>query len=115
MLPLAQLVKLILTTFGLAFIGWIKYPFYRYYPPLLAIVLSLVYRQFRRQAKLEAHLYGMPFSSPRKQLLISLGFGLAGGLLTSFLMVLLGLPLSEEMGLIYVWPVVLVLLLIHPR
>ena len=115
MLPLAELIKLIITTFGLAFFGWIKYPIYRYYPVLLAVVLALVYRQFHRQAKLEAHLYGTPFSSPGRQLHISLGIGLAGGFLTSLLMVLLGLPLSEELGLIYVWPVVLVMLLIHPR
>ena len=115
MLPLAELIKLIITTFGLAFFGWIKYPIYRYYPVLLAVVLALVYRQFHRQAKLEAHLYGTPFSSPGRQLHISLGIGFAGGFLTSLLMVLLGLPLSEELGLIYVWPVVLVLLLIHPR
>lgn len=115
MLPLAELIKLILLNYGLAFFGWIKYPFFRYYPVLLAVVLTLVYRQFHRQAKLEAHLYGTPFSSPWKQLLISLGFGIVGGLLASLLMVLLGLPLSEELGLIYVWPVVLVMLLIQPR
>lgn len=115
MLPLAELIKLIFSVLGLAFFGWIKYPVYRYYPILLAVVLFIVYRQFHRQAKLEEHLYGRPFSPPWKQLLISLGFGLLGGTLASLLMVLLGLPLSEELGLIYVWPVALVLMLINPR
>ena len=115
MLPLADLVKLIVSVLGQAFFGWIKYPGLLYYPFMLAIVLSIVFRQFRRQAKLEEHLYGAPFSQPWRQLLISMGFGLAGGILASFLMVFLGLPLSEELGLIYVWPVVLVLMLINPR
>lgn len=115
MLPLADLVKLIFSVLGQAFFGWVKYPGLLYYPFMLAIVLSIVFRQFRRQAKLEEHLYGAPFSQPWRQLLISMGFGLAGGILASFLMVFLGLPLSEELGLIYVWPVVLVLMLINPR
>lgn len=115
MLPIVDLVKMILSVLGEAFFGWVKHPGLIYYPVMLAIVLSIVYRQFRQQAELEEHLYGAPFSQPWKQLFISLGFGLLGGLLASFFMVFLGLPLSEEMGLIYVWPVVLFLALISPR
>jgi len=115
MLPLADLVKLIFRVLGNALFGWFKYPGLIYYPFMLALVFSIVYRQFRRQAKLEEHLYGAPCSQPWRQLLISMCFGLAGGILASFLMVFLGLPLSEELGLIYVWPVVLVLMLINPR
>lgn len=115
MLPLADLVKLIFTVLGQAFFGWLKEPNLLYYPFMLAIVLSIVFRQFRRQAELEVRLFGVPFSQPWRQLLISAGFGLAGGLVASFLMVFAGLPLSEELGLIYVWPVVLFLMLISPR
>lgn len=115
MLPIVDLIKLILTVFAQAFFGWIKYPGLMYYPIMLMLVLSIVFRQFHRQASLEVHLYGAPFSQPWRQLLISMGFGLVGGLVVSFLMVFLGLPLSEELGLIYVWPVVLVLMLIRPR
>lgn len=115
MLPVVDLVKLIFSHLGYAFFGWLQDPVYLYYPVMLAIVFSLVYRQFRRQAKLEEHLFGSPISRPGKQLLVSLVFGLGGGLFVSFLMVFMGLPLSEELGLIYVWPAALILMLLHPR
>lgn len=115
MLPVVDLVKLIFTHFGYAFFGWLQDPVFLYYPAMLVIVFSLVYRQFRRQARLEEHLFGAPISRPGRQLLVSLGFGFLGGLFVSFLMVFMGLPLSEELGLIYVWPAALVLMLLHPR
>lgn len=115
MLPLVDLIKLIFTVLATAFFGWLKQPEYIYYPIMLGFVFSIVFRQFSRQAGLEKHQFGVIFSQPWRQLLISMAFGLVGGLLTSFTMVFLGLPLSEELGLIYVWPVVLVLMLISPR
>lgn len=115
MLPFVELIKLILSQLGAAFFGWLRDPSYLYYPVMLLIVFSLVYRQFRRQAKLEIHLFGVPFSNPWRQFFISLGFGLIGGIFVSLVMVFLGIPLSEELGLIYVWPIALTLMLIHPR
>lgn len=115
MLPVLDLVKLILEMLGFALFGWFRYPGMLYFPIMISVVLIIVLRQHVRQARLEEHLFGSPFTQPRRQVLTSLAFGVLGGFAASFLMVALGLPISEDLGLIYVWPVVLLLMMINPR
>lgn len=115
MLPLLDLIKLIIEMLGFGLFGWIAHPGMIYYPIMISVVLFIVLRQYTRQARLEEHLFGSVFSQPLRQVMTSLAFGLLGGLLASILMVSLGLPLSENLGLIYVWPMVLILMMINPR
>lgn len=115
MLPLYDLIKLVFDTLGFGLFGWLKYPGMLYYPVMLSVVMLLVLTQYRRQARMEEHLFGAPFSRPLRQTMTSLGFGLLGGIIASILMVTMGIPLSESLGLVYVWPVVLTLMLIRPR
>lgn len=115
MLPLLDLARLIFETLFYGLFGWLVNPGLFFFPIMIAVVISMVLRQYVRQAKLEEHLFGATFSQPLRQVLISLGFGILGGLIASFIMTSLGIALSEEMGIIYVWPVVLVLMAINPR
>ncbi|HOB35308.1 MAG: PDZ domain-containing protein [Firmicutes bacterium] len=115
MLPVFALLGEILRTLWTGLFGWLRHPQFIYFPVMLTLVISMVTRQHARQASLEEHLFGEAFSNPMRQVLTSLGFGFLGGLFASTLMFFLGVALSEELGIIYVWPVVLVLMLINPR
>lgn len=115
MLPIFDIIKLIFDTLSYGLVGWLRDSGMLYFPIMITFVMAIVWRQHGRQARLEEHLFGSPLSRPWRQVLTSLGFGLLGGFFASILMVSLGIALSEEMGIIYVWPVVLVLMLISPR
>ncbi len=82
--------------------------------PIFWIVLFLVFLQYRRVAATEESLYGRVINPIGRQMLTSLGLGLLGGFIASVILVLLGLSL-EQIGLYFIWPVALLLLLINPR
>lgn len=82
--------------------------------PIFWIVLFLVYLQYRRQAATEAKLYGRTLNGVGRQILYSLVPGIGGGLVASTILVFLGLSL-EQIGLYFIWPVAILLLLINPR
>lgn len=82
--------------------------------PLFWLVLFLIYNQYRRLNRLQKDMFGREFTSVRKQVWQSVLFGLAGGVVGSFLMTLVGVSLSQA-GIIYVWPVAILLMLINPR
>ena len=115
MLPIFELAELIVETLGYGLIGWTVDLGLIYFPVMILIVTFIVLRQHVRQAKLEEHLFGAPFSQPIRQVATSLAFGLIGGLLASFIMVSMGIALSAEIGIQYVWPVVILLMMVNPR
>ena len=78
------------------------------------LVVLLVGSQYRRMARTEAQLFGRAKYPVALQLLYSALFGLAGGLLASALLVFFGISLME-IGIIYVWPLAILLLMVHPR
>ncbi len=82
--------------------------------PIFWIVLFLVYLQYRRQVATEEKLFGRPINQIGRQMLLSIGLGIIGGLAASAILVFLGLSL-EQIGLYFIWPVALLLLLINPR
>lgn len=82
--------------------------------PIFWIVLFLVFIQYRRIAGMEQRLFGLTINKVLTQMLTSLGLGILGGFLASAILLLLGLSL-EQIGLYFIWPVALFLLLIHPR
>jgi len=84
------------------------------FTPIFWIVLFLILMQYRRLTAMEVKLYGRPINKIGRQLLISFGLGLPGGLLASAILLFLGLSL-EQIGLYFIWPIALLLLLINPR
>ncbi len=84
------------------------------FTPIFWIVLFLILMQYRRMAAMEVKLYGQPINKIGRQLLLSFAIGLPGGFLASAVLLFLGLSL-EQIGLYFVWPVALLLLLINPR
>lgn len=82
--------------------------------PLFWLVVLLVYLQYRRVAGMEQKFFGRTINPVGKQVAISTGLGILAGMLASAFMLLLGLSLSQ-IGLLYIWPVALLLLLVHPR
>ena len=78
------------------------------------VALLLVYAQYRRNAALEARLFGSVRYGPLRRLGRAAAAGLAGGLLATGLFVALGIPLND-VGVWLLWLVALALMLIHPR
>ena len=87
---------------------------------LFWVVVVLIALQYRRMARIKETITGVETkqgflkSSFLTETLIAVGFGLLGGFLGSLLMVLLGLSLSD-LGLIYLWPLAIILMLIDSR
>ena len=106
-MPLADLFELILKT----------YPLYFRRLDLLLVagaVLLMVYVQYHRSAKLEAHLFGFVRHRPLQQLGWSCVAGFFGGVLATIVFVGIGIPLNET-GIWYLWMLAVLLMLVHPR
>lgn len=81
---------------------------------IICIVLLLVRKQYNRQMMMERRLFGITLSKPFNQTLASLGFGAIGGILGSFILLFVGVDLTT-VGIIFVWPVALLLAMYSPR
>ena len=84
--------------------------------PLFWLVLILIYQQFKKIVKKEEIVYGIKETrgSIIKRLLFAFGYGLLGGLLGSFIFVILGVTLSD-IGIGFLWLVAILLLLFDIR
>ena len=100
---LFEIGQIFMATFMLAFVM-----------PIFWIVLYLVYAQYRRQAATEEKLYGRVINGVGRQMFLSIVLGAAGGLGASAVLIFMGLSL-EQIGLYFIWPVALLLLLVNPR
>lgn len=78
------------------------------------MVVFLVAMQYRRMAVMERAIYGRVRHPVARQTLASMVQGVVGGLLGSFLMILVGVTLSNS-GVMYLWPLALLLMAINPR
>ena len=103
MQPFFEIGQIFLTTFMLALVM-----------PIFWIVLFLVFMQYRRVAATEEKLFGRVISGVGKQILKSVVLGALGGFAASAILIFLGLSL-EQIGLYFIWPVALLLLLFNPR
>ena len=81
---------------------------------ILGLVSMFSYSQYRQRAVLEGHLFGITLTDPVSETINTLLYGILGGLLASTVFIGVGIPLSET-GLWYVWPLALLLMLMHPR
>lgn len=78
------------------------------------LLVAFVAMQHRRLADLEQGLYGRTRIRPLPATLMSVAHGLLGGVLASYLLVLTGTALGQaDIG--YLWPLAVLLMLIHPR
>ena len=98
-----EVIKMVFQAFPFTFVHF-----------LFWLVLILVYTQYKRSIRMEQQLFGRAKNNPKKLTLISLGCGILAGLLASFLLVFLGISIVD-VGILYVWPLLIFLLLFHPR
>lgn len=82
--------------------------------PIFWLVVALVALQYRRMASIKEDFFGIKAGGVWRDVVTATGFGLAGGILGSVLMVVVGLTLNES-GLVYLWPVAIFLMLINAR
>lgn len=78
------------------------------------LFVFIVLMQYRRLVLMEKKLFGMSINNIWIQTFHSLVFGIIGGIFGSFFLLLLGISL-ESIGITYLWPVAIFLLLINPR
>lgn len=82
--------------------------------PIFWLVIGFIAFQYMRMEKARNQLFKVNTSEWFSTTLQAIGYGFVGGLFGSFIMVFLGLTLSG-VGLIYLWPLALLLMIINPR
>ncbi|MGI6097155.1 MAG: PDZ domain-containing protein [Dethiobacteria bacterium] len=82
--------------------------------PLFWLVVLLVFFQYRRVIEIEKQLFGTAKNNIWEQTALSMLTGLGGGLFASILLLLFGLSL-DRIAISWLWPIALLLLMIHPR
>ncbi|HLS89365.1 MAG TPA: PDZ domain-containing protein [Sphingobacteriaceae bacterium] len=78
------------------------------------LLMLLLAMQYRRVHQLEVRLYGRAREPIWRGLLTALGYGLLGGVAGSYLLVLTGVTVGRN-DIAYLWPLALLLMLVHPR
>lgn len=82
--------------------------------PYFWVVVALIIVQYIRSARLERGLFGVNKYALAQQVLVSVIFGLAGGLLGSLVLISVGVTIGDT-GIGIVWPVALLLMMVNPR
>nr|PZN05110.1 MAG: PDZ domain-containing protein [Bacillota bacterium] len=103
MFPLLSIIRFILEGIPLSLAN-----------PFFWMVLMIIWLQYRRTAEMEEKMFGFVRESPGRKTLYSILAGLLGGIIGSLVIVFLGISITEA-GLTYVWPLAILLMLIHPR
>ncbi len=78
------------------------------------LILALVGYQYWQMQKSQRQMFGVYKYSLTKQILLAGVYGLIGGITGSFLLTIVGVTLNQ-LGLNYIWPVALALMLINMR
>lgn len=82
--------------------------------PTFLLVLLLVGLQYRQQQRSQERMFGVASFNWKKQMLRAAWLGLAGGWIGSVLLTVTGVAVNH-LGLSYVWPVAIALMLINAR
>lgn len=85
-----------------------------YLEPMFWLVILLVAYQYRKLQKSQRRMLGIDAFSLPQQVIMTVFFGSVGGIIGSFLLTLLGSNISQ-LGLSYIWPVAIVLMVINMR
>lgn len=87
---------------------------YVFLNPLFWFVVFLVWLQYKRTVEMEEKLFGRYINSLREQTVTALLYGLIGGIVGSFLLIFVGVSITN-VGIHIAWLLALFLMLIHPR
>ena len=87
---------------------------YTFITPFFWLVIFIVFMQYRRSVNMEKKLFGQAINNVAQQTLYSIFFGIIGGIFGSFFLLILGISL-DKIGIIYLWPVAILLFMINPR
>jgi hypothetical protein len=82
--------------------------------PFFWLFVFIVLMQYRRIVFMEKRLFGQSINNIWRQTFYSVLFGIGGGVFGSFFLLLLGISL-DSIGITYLWPVAILLLLVNPR
>lgn len=85
-----------------------------FFHPMFWLVVVLVAMQYRRMNTMRENLYGVRLQPNWNEVVSAAMFGLAGGILGSVIMVMIGVTLTGS-GLIYILPLAILLMLIDVR
>lgn len=103
MFPFGEVVRMLIRAVPFA----VQHPFFW-------VLTAIVFFQYARVADLEKRLYGATRHSPLTSTLVSLVFGVGIGFFGSLALVFMG-PIVNDAGIMYVWPLAVVLMLLNPR
>lgn len=78
------------------------------------LVLGLVAFQYRQMQKDQLKMFGVPGPGVLRRIAAAAAIGAAGGVIGSFVLTFVGVPLNN-LGLAYIWPVVIALMLVNIR
>ncbi len=78
------------------------------------LVLALVAFQYRQMQRDQLRMFGVYGHSLRRQIIAAAAIGAAGGILGSFVLIVVGVPINN-LGIGYIWPLVIILMLINLR
>lgn len=84
------------------------------YIVIFTVVFLMIYNQYNKISKMEQRMFGLNRSTPLKETVVSMGYGLLGGILASFIFVFLGITLSST-GIVFLWLIAILLSFFHPR
>ncbi len=82
--------------------------------PVFWLVMGLVYYMNLRITRMEEKLFGLPLNNTLELTLRALFLGFWGGIFASLVLAVLGLSLAQ-IGIAFIWPVAIMLLLVNPR
>lgn len=82
--------------------------------PLFWLLTAIVFYQYSRMVNIERRLYGTSRHDALGSTLASLVFGVGIGFFGSLTLVIIG-PIANDAGILYVWPLAILLMLVCPR
>ncbi len=82
--------------------------------PVFWLVVLFVAFQYRRYSRMKEELFGVTGEPIWQHTLLATGYGILGGLVGSFLMVLVGISLTD-IGIGYLWVLAVLLMFVSPR
>lgn len=85
-----------------------------YFAPIFWMIIALVAYQYWQLQKSQKRMFGVCGFSLPQQVMLAILLGSIGGILGSFLLTLVGINV-DQLGLAYIWPVAILLMLINMR
>ncbi|MFZ7101320.1 MAG: PDZ domain-containing protein [Peptococcaceae bacterium] len=82
--------------------------------PIFWLVMLIIWFQFRRMAKMKSEFFNVPEESVVRPTIIATIYGIIGGLVGSFILVLVGISILE-VGIQYLWILAIAMMLVNQR